>query len=65
MKPGPHIDAKGRRHPPVGTLNEMLHRGMFDTPPEPWGIKTQDRFIATLQAYPLFREAIREVFCGT
>jgi hypothetical protein len=61
VKAGPHIDSNGKRHPPVGSYNEMLHRGMFGNQPEPWGVKAQERFIVTLQASPLFRKAVREV----
>ena len=64
MKPGPHYDANGRRHPPVGSYNEMLRRARFGDPPEPWGVKAQERFIVTLQASPLFRKAVREVLRG-
>jgi len=62
MTPGLHVDAAGKRHPPIGTLYQMLERARFGNPPTPWNEKTQDRFIATLQADPLFRQAIREVF---
>jgi hypothetical protein len=64
MKAGPHIDANGQHHPPIGTFHEMLKNAQFGDPPMPWNERTQDRFLATLKAYPLFRESIRELFRG-
>jgi len=64
VKAGPHFDADGRKHPPDGTFYERLNRGIYGDPPEPWGEKTQERFVATLIECPVFRQAVRGVLNG-